>query len=351
LSLPFDSIHDLRGQLIRNVVLDLQPDILLVDHMPHGAMGELLPALQAIKQSGAQTKVVLGLRDILDAPAVVQQRWQIEGAYAAVESYYDLMLVYGMRELFDMAEEYQFPPKLVERLRYCGYVCAPKSMQIGTGLRAKLLAGAQSDVKLIVAMAGGGADAYPMMRALLDALPTVQRRQRSLLVLITGPFMPSNLRHDLHMRARGMRVRVFGAVEDTQAFLEAADLVVAMAGYNTSVEILESGRQAIFMPRHGPSAEQRMRARLFAAMGWVKTLEPEEWSVERLAKMILASLDEGSQRAITDRPNLEGLSATANQLLSLFPIPPPVNATVNEVKGERSGEAAASRAIPLAVNI
>jgi hypothetical protein len=93
-----------------------------------------------------------------------------------------------------------------------------------------------------------------------------------------------------------------------------------------------------------------MRARLFAAMGWVKTIEPEEWSVERLAKMILASLNEGSQRAITDRANLEGLSATANQLLSLFPIPPPVNVTFNEVKGERSGEVADSRAISLVVN-
>jgi predicted glycosyltransferase len=244
LPLPFNHLRKIRERLIQDIVLDLHPDVLLVDHMPHGAMGELLPTLRTLKERGTQTKVVLGLRDILDAPAVIQQRWQIEDAYAAVETYYDLILVYGMRELFNMAEEYLFPPQLVERLHYCGYVCTPQSMQFDSGLREKLLAGAPSDVKLIVAMAGGGADAYPMMRALLDALAAVQRRQRVLLVLITGPFMPSNLRHDLQMRARGLRVRVLGAVEDTYSFLEAADLVIAMAGYNTSTEILNSGRRA-----------------------------------------------------------------------------------------------------------
>jgi predicted glycosyltransferase len=331
LRLPFNSIHNIREQLIRDVVLDLHPDILLVDHMPHGAMGELLPTLHALKESGAQTKVVLGLRDILDDPAVIQQRWQIEGAYAAVEAYYDLMLVYGMRELFDMAEAYRFPSRLVERLHYCGYVCAPKSMQIDSRLRAKLLNGTRSDTKVIVAMAGGGADAYPMMSTLLDALPAVQRRHRTLLVLITGPFMPPHLRHDLQTRARGLRVRVLGAVEDTHSYLEAADLVVAMAGYNTSVEILESGKPAIFLPRVGPSAEQRMRARLFAARGWVKMLEPENLSVERLAQLILVSLEEESQTSIPDKPNLEGLSTTAHQLLALFPMFPRVYEMAGEI--------------------
>src|SRR5687767_9578242 len=42
LSLPFDEVLDLRKELICRAVLNFQPQILLVDHMPHGAMGELL---------------------------------------------------------------------------------------------------------------------------------------------------------------------------------------------------------------------------------------------------------------------------------------------------------------------
>src|SRR5689334_1087706 len=48
LSLPFAEIQALRAAVIRSAVLHFGPHILLVDHMPHGAMGELLPALAAL---------------------------------------------------------------------------------------------------------------------------------------------------------------------------------------------------------------------------------------------------------------------------------------------------------------
>jgi predicted glycosyltransferase len=102
LPMPFDAVHAMRQELIRSAVLSFQPDILLVDHMPHGAMGELLPTLEALRATGANTQIVLGLRDILDAPEVVQRRWRAEGAYAAVERYYDRVLVYGERVVFDL---------------------------------------------------------------------------------------------------------------------------------------------------------------------------------------------------------------------------------------------------------
>src|SRR5436853_17602 len=159
--------------------------------MPHGAMGELLPTLEALRAGGADTRVVLGLRDILDAPEVIRRRWQVEGAYAAVERYYDQVLVYGRRDVFDLAQQYGFSPAVSERLRYCGYVCTPSAARYVARARAKYLAGADADTRLIVAMAGGGADAYPMMRALLDALPAIRQRQRCILALICGPFMPA----------------------------------------------------------------------------------------------------------------------------------------------------------------
>src|SRR5688572_2675388 len=44
LALPFDQVLEMRQALIRTAVLNFRPHVLLVDHMPHGAMGELLPA-------------------------------------------------------------------------------------------------------------------------------------------------------------------------------------------------------------------------------------------------------------------------------------------------------------------
>lgn len=334
LNLPFAVVSELRQELICQTILNFRPHLLLVDHMPHGAMGELLPTLAALRASGAETKIVLGLRDILDAPQVVQQRWQVEGAYDAVERYYDQVLVYGMREIFDLAVQYRFSPQVASRLHYCGYVgemttansqttchSQPAHKSPGAAIRAKYLRGPHACAKLIVAMAGGGADAYPMMRTLVDALPAIQQRQRARLLLITGPFMPADLQADLQARAQGLPVQIITSVDESAAFLQAADLVVAMAGYNTSVEILQSGKRALIVPRRGPSAEQRTRTQLFAERGWVDMLDPDDLTADTLARLVVKNLSLGTFIAPLQAPRLNGVQAAAAALLALLVTP------------------------------
>jgi predicted glycosyltransferase len=324
LPLPFADIHAMRRELIRSAVLTYQPHILLVDHMPHGAMGELIPTLEALRASGAPTRIVLGLRDILDAPAVVRQRWLVEGAYDAIERYYDTVLVYGKREVFDLAEQYGFSPSVAKRLHYTGYVCTPQAPRYTARARAKYIPSADTETKLIVAMAGGGADAYPMMRALLDALPAINARRRSFLALIAGPFMPAEQRRDLEQRARGLPARVSMSVSDTLSYIAAADLTIAMAGYNTTMEILHSGKRAILIPRRGPSAEQRMRAQLFADQGWVEMIDPDCLDVANVARHVGDALARGPRMSPSARPDMHGLTSAADTLLDLIAQPAPV---------------------------
>ena len=58
----------LRSQLIRAAIANFQPDLFLVDKKPTGLEGELEPALADLKANHSQCKLVLLLRDILDAP-------------------------------------------------------------------------------------------------------------------------------------------------------------------------------------------------------------------------------------------------------------------------------------------
>ena len=55
------------------------------------------------------TRLVLGLRDIVDSPDVVRRLWEAEDVYNLLEHGYDQILVYGNRELFDVAEAYRLP--------------------------------------------------------------------------------------------------------------------------------------------------------------------------------------------------------------------------------------------------
>ena len=137
LSMPFTEVLAVRKDIIRAAAMSFRPDVLLVDHMPHGAMGELVPAPRG---TGAhRVRMVLGLQDILDAPATVRQRWHLEGAFEAVERHYDDVLVYGSREVFDVATQYGWPAPISSRLRYCGYVCSSAPVTSRTRLRRRFL--------------------------------------------------------------------------------------------------------------------------------------------------------------------------------------------------------------------
>src|SRR5687767_3515569 len=60
----------LRADLIREAVLGFAPDVFLVDNFPLGSQGELLPTLKALRAT--PTRIMLGLRDVLDAPEAVR---------------------------------------------------------------------------------------------------------------------------------------------------------------------------------------------------------------------------------------------------------------------------------------
>jgi predicted glycosyltransferase len=313
-SLPLSGgeLFALRRDLIASVADGFQPDVVLVDHMPHGARGELLPTLTALRRTS--TTIVLGLRDILDDPRVVRRTWRAEGAYDAVEQFYDTVLVYGSQDVFDVAGEYAWSSPVVDLVQYCGYVCAPAAGRNARRIRARALGGKPDDGRLVVAMAGGGADAYPLMDALLDGFDELARDEPTSMILITGPFMPANQRRDLMARSQGRRVQVRTSVADVASYIGAADAVVGMAGYNTTAEVLRSTTPAVLVPRRGPSAEQRMRAQLFSERGWVGVVDPDELSPARLARAVNKAC---ASAAPVVGPQLGGLGVAVGHLLSM----------------------------------
>jgi predicted glycosyltransferase len=318
LRMSFPEILQLRKELISNALLNYTPDIFLVDHMPHGAMGELLPALEAMKHFELQTQNVLGLRDILDSPEVTINRWQVEGAYDVIERFYSRILVFGMQDVYDMAEKYQLPESASKKLYYCGYVANLDSERNAHSVRSRYLAGQPADTKLIAVMAGGGADAYSMMSTLIEALPKVLEEQACRVVVITGPFMPVELIADLERRAGRLPIQMLEAVTDSTSYISAADLVIAMAGYNTSVEILRTKTPAILIPRAGPSAEQRTRARLFSEKQWVDMIDPDELTPENLAQCISSHVTRPRRSKPSTLPNLNGATMAAKHTLAVL---------------------------------
>ncbi len=277
-SLSFAAVKAQRETLILNALADYEPDIFLVDHAPAGMKGELLDALELIRRQMPATRTVLGMRDIIDRPETVRSLWQEQGIYGLLETGYDQILAYGNRHLFDVVKAYQLSPALAAKVRYCGYIARTLSEPLEPNLQP-----------LVLVTAGGGGDGYVLLEGYLQALE--QRAVAAHSILVPGPFMPEeNLRVLEQAAARHPQVEFIPYTTELTRLLNRADLVVAMAGYNTTAEILAARKPAILVPRAAPRAEQRLRATLLGELGLAWVVQPEEDLASRLAELLPAAL-------------------------------------------------------------
>jgi predicted glycosyltransferase len=314
LRLDHDQAKALRASLILKAADVFNPDLFLADHIPGGVWGELLPTLRLLKERGAFT--ALGVRDILDSPGVTQAAWKSKGFYEAIEWYYDKVLIYGCPQVFDTVTQYGLDtPRLAEKVRYCGFVCSDEPYATCERMRSELRV---SKDRLVLITAGGGYDAFPMMQACLRAFRLFGKNLPFEVLLITGPLMAPEQQEELRSQAASLGVWVRTRVEDSLSYINAADLVVTMAGYNSLCEILRLKKKALVIPRDGPSAEQTTRARILAERGLIDVVYMSEYTPQFLADRITADL------ARTDLPSeqgaieLDGAREAAARLMELW---------------------------------
>ena len=100
-------LQELRSKLALSAAMAFRPTVVVVDKLPLGPTGELLPVLEAIRAS-SNCKIVLGLRDIDDSPERVRANWG-DTMRETVERYYDAILVYGPAATPDAGTTCRFP--------------------------------------------------------------------------------------------------------------------------------------------------------------------------------------------------------------------------------------------------
>src|SRR5260370_2555330 len=121
LELPLKEVLALRARTIRAALKEFEPALLIVDNIPRGAYRELDPALKQLKAAG-RTRCVLGLREVLDEPWSVHRDWFRWKNEEAIRDHYDAIWVYGDPAIYNMIDEYRFPPGIASKIRFCGYL-------------------------------------------------------------------------------------------------------------------------------------------------------------------------------------------------------------------------------------
>lgn len=317
----FGLVKGYREALILKTVLRYQPDVLLVDHAPAGMNGELLSTLALIRREFPAMRTILGLRDIIDSPEVVRALWQEQEIYRLMEQAYDDIFVYGSQVLVDVASSYGLTGNIASRVHYCGHVVAEAAPGTGADPAAGEVCWDQrraGDRPVILVTAGGGDDGYFLMDAYLRA-HALSAARGCHSVIVTGPLMPAAEKTALQAIAAGRDdVELIDHTTNLVPSLEAAHLVVAMAGYNTSAEIIAARQRAILVPRAAPRAEQRIRAQLLTRLGLVRSIEPGPHLVRELAALLPVAVSAPPPAATAWASlDLRGAARVAEQLLDV----------------------------------
>lgn len=267
----------IRAGLIKSLVELFEPDILVVDKEPTGFRGELRPALEWVRKTG-NTKLILGLRDVLDGPDLLAEEWERKGAVQAMEKYYDEIWVYGLKSVYDPTEGLNLSDKIRQRMIWTGY------------LRREAVTRAEMpDKPYILVTPGGGGDG----KAMVDQVLLAYEKDPALspvALLVYGPFLTGDARADFERRVADLDGRVLDVAFDSrmESLMAGAQGVVAMGGYNTFCEILSCDVPAVIVPRTVPRLEQYIRASRAQELGLVRMFDEklDPGSVDAMIEVI-----------------------------------------------------------------
>lgn len=311
LNVGLKKIIALRSDLLLSTVQHLQPHVVVVDHRPLGLKGEARAALEWLRRRTPETRIVAGLRDVVDEPQVVRREWHAQGVYDGLADLYDSILVYGDRSVLDVTRLYDMPESVQRKVQFTGYLGRDVARGVRDRIRSKLDLGRE---RLVVVHAGGGQDGGALISAYLQCIDALPSDVHSF--VITGPLMERDQYCRMHRLSSTSRVTLVQYEEDLPCYIAAADLSISMGGYNTVCEILSAGVRALIVPRIFPRKEQYIRAQSLAMRGLVQLLSPVGLTPDVLGSRIQLLL--AAPSPVAQPVALDGGARAAEHLTSLL---------------------------------
>lgn len=291
-------VRRIRSAVMADVARRLRPDVFLVDHSPAGMNGELLPVFEGLARHSPDTRIALGLRDIIDEPATVRETWTEQDIYGLLDNVYDELYVYGCEDVFDLGTAYGLPQSVRDRLRYCGYLDKPP-VSTSADVAVPALSG-----PYLLATAGGGGDGTQVLAAAMHAASALRLPS----LIVTGPLMSEPDQRELRQLGEQLPgATVLRFHPQLRAAMTQASVVVTMGGYNSLCEAVAADARTLVVPRVAPRREQAIRAELFARRGLVDVVLPGPDLTQRLTTAVAASVIKAAVPSSLDLAGLERL--------------------------------------------
>ena len=297
LGIPLDDLIALRSQTLAAALDAFAPDLLIVDNVARGALGELDASLARQRARGC--RIVLGLRDIIDEPAAVARQWQKLRTLDTIRDYYDAVWIYGDARLYDTVAAYGLAAA-DKPITYLGYPDPLQRAETGP------------ETPYALCLLGGGQDGYALAETF--ARTTLPDGWRA--ILLTGAMMPAAERAQLAaILADRPDYQLLEFTPEPLALMRGARAIIAMSGYNTTLELLALNAPMLLVPRIKPRREQWLRAVRLAELGLADCLHPDELSPARLSAWLA---DARPRKTARDQLDFNGLEHINRETLALL---------------------------------
>ena len=283
---------------------NLRPDALIIEMYPFGRRQmrfELIPLLEAARESEPRPLVLCSLRDILaKAPRPDRAAWIAE----QIARDFDGVLVHADPGFVTLEASFPEAAGFAEKLIYTGFV-APPAPEARTGPRSG-----------VVVSAGGGAVGEALIETALAARPLSRLAEQPWTVL-TGPNFPETRLAALAGQ-NPERVTLARAHPRFLALLSGASLSISQGGYNTVMDLLRVRTPAVIVPFAAEEeAEQTLRARLLETAGAAVMLAEDDLGPSSLARAIERATAGEAEPQHLD-VDLEGAAGSADRILRVL---------------------------------
>ncbi|WP_158971714.1 glycosyltransferase family protein [Chachezhania sediminis] len=270
-----------RRQALLDVLEDTGPDALITELFPFGRRvlsAEFLALLDAAKGMQPRPRIYCSIRDILAPPS---KPARAERAEEIVADHFDAVLVHSDPAATRLEASWPVTARLSGKLRYTGYVAPPPAGAHPQGVGAGE----------ILVSAGGGAVGDSLYAAALGAAGLVPAPMR---MLVGG----GTQRLAEWQDRAGSAAKVEGPRPDFRQMLQGAAALVSMCGYNTTLDVLQAGAPAAFVPfDDGGEVEQTLRAESLARLPAIRVVPAAGLTPALLAEAVARVMAEGRRTA------------------------------------------------------
>ncbi len=277
-----ETYRDARTVALVQAVRSFQPDVMITELFPFGRRvlaGEFEAAVTAARALPHSPVILSSIRDILAPPSKPSKA---ERADEIIDAFYDGVLVHADERITPLSVSWPVSERLAGYLHYTGFVApvAPQPHPDGIGEGEVLVS------------AGGGSVGQPIFRAAIEAARKMPNRRWRLLV--GGRDAEARI-SELSQLAEGAPVVIEPVRPDFRQMLPHAAASVSMCGYNTAMDLLQSGTPAVMVPfDDGNEVEQSLRGQSLSALSTMEVLPSKDLDATRLSEAL--------ERVISDVP-------------------------------------------------